>query len=118
MRRILAALLACLFLPQQPRRPYPPPPRRSAPTQPEYPATLPPRRSARPEATTGKPQIDQYRAGKFIASYGSLWNRPGCTMVGDGTDALNPRKPLRLWVRHIQPDTSRSGGSGCWAIPT
>ena len=44
-------------------------------------------------ATSGVPRIDQFRAGKRIAVYRQFANGPGCKLVGDGTDYLNPAGP-------------------------
>jgi hypothetical protein len=68
--------------------------------------------AARPvDATTGTPKIEQYRAGRLIATFHSFVDRPGCKFVGDGTDYLHPAAPaasgcgpftreysLRLWA--------------------
>ena len=64
-------------------------------------------------ATSGKPQIDQIRAGKIVATYSTFADGPGCTMKGDGTDWQNPAPAAqsgcgpftrehhyRLWAAH------------------
>jgi hypothetical protein len=44
-------------------------------------------------ATSGKPRIEQYRAGQLVATYTSFDDKPGCTYKLDGTDYLNPGPP-------------------------
>lgn len=41
-------------------------------------------------ASTGKPRIEQYRAGKLIATYKSFANQASCTYLGGGQDVQNP----------------------------
>jgi hypothetical protein len=44
-------------------------------------------------ATSGTPQIDQYRNGQLIASYANFSDNDGCVYKGDGTDWQNPGPP-------------------------
>jgi len=46
-------------------------------------------------ATSGTPKIEQYRAGKLIATYTSFDDKPGCTYKLDGTDNMNPGPPAK-----------------------
>ena len=43
-------------------------------------------------ATSGTPEIQQYRNGKHIATYASFANRPTCRFIGDGADYLHPER--------------------------
>lgn len=49
------------------------------------PVSLPPVAARR-----NTPRIEQFRAGKLIATYTSFANQPGCTYLGGGQDALTP----------------------------
>ena len=49
--------------------------------------------SAPVSAVSGDPRIEQYRGGRYLATYHSLANRPGCKFANDGTDYLYPAAP-------------------------